>query len=235
MLDYNELFEPIDEEDPAQVDVPAVSIAERAHQEHHILFWQVRGGSSFTVDGESVRLLAGQAMWVPAGVKHEFRVGERSVLLPIFFELEDGVAPLEDVTVIRVNRSLHALMLPFMQWQSSILRPTDHGGAQILQYLGQSPAIVKNPVAADPQDNDSKASGEDEVSVTDDACITFGQWRMRNRIETAALLLQRSSRIAAVANSVGYLDVNSFGRSSENHFGVSPDEYAQYYAEQRGA
>lgn len=126
MLDYNELFEP-QGEDSLRVTVPAVSISERVHQGHHILFWQVRGGSHFTIDGEAIRLLAGQALWVPVGTSHEFSVGDKSVLLPLFFEAEDSVYPLSEVTVVRVNRRLQALMLPYMQWQSSILRPTDDG------------------------------------------------------------------------------------------------------------
>lgn len=78
MLDYNELFEP-QGEDSLRVTVPAVSISKRIHVEHHILFWQVRGGSYFNVNGEAIRLLAGQALWVPVGTSHEFSVGDKSV------------------------------------------------------------------------------------------------------------------------------------------------------------
>lgn len=228
-LDYNELFEP-QSEDALRVTVPAVSISERVHQEHHILFWQVRGGSHFTIDGEAIRLFAGQALWVPVGTSHEFSVGDKSVLLPLFFEAEDDSYPLLELTVIRVSRRLQSLMLPYMQWQSSILRPTDDGGAEILQLLEHASAIAKNPPLVEPGE-----SSDDGVSIPSEACITFGQWRMRNRIETAALLLQRSGRLKEVASSVGYLDVGSFGRSFKNHFGVSLEEYAEHYAAQRGA
>jgi len=148
VLDYNELFEP-QGEDSLRVTVPAGSIWERVHQDHHILFWQVRGGSHFTIDGEAIRLLAGQALWVPVGTRHEFSVGDKSVLLPLFFESEDSVYPLSEVTVVRVNRRLQALMLPYMQRQSSILRPTDDGGAEILQLLEHASVIAKNPPAAE--------------------------------------------------------------------------------------
>ena len=229
MLDYNELFEPQGEES-LRVTVPAVSISERVHQEHHILFWQVRGGSNFKVNGEAIRLLAGQALWVPVGTSHEFSVGDKSVLLPLFFESDEAAYPLSEVTIVRVNRRLQPLMLPYMQWQSSILRPTDDGGAEILQLLEHASVIVKNPPVAEQSE-----PSDDEVSLPSEACITFGQWRMRNRIETAALLLQRNSSIKEIASSVGYLDVGSFGRSFKNHFGVSPEEYAEQYAAQRGA
>lgn len=229
MLDYNELFDP-QGEDSLRATVPAASISERVHQEHHILFWQVRGGSHFTTDGEAIRLLAGQALWVPVGTSHEFSVGEKSVLLPLFFEAEDSVHPFAEVTAIRVNRRLQALMPPYMQWQSSILRPTDDGGAEILQSVEHASVIAKNPPPAEPS-----VSNNDKVSLPSEACITFGQWRMRNRIETAALLLQRNGSIKEIASSVGYLDVGSFGRSFKNHFGVSPEEYAEHYAAQRGA
>lgn len=229
VLDYNELFEP-QGEDSLRVTAPAVSIWERVHQEHHILFWQVRGGSHFTIDGEAIRLLAGQALWVPVGTRHEFSVGNKSVLLPLFFEAEDSVYPLSEVTVFRVNRRLQALMLPYMQWQSSILRPTDDGGAEILQLLEHASVIAKNPPAAE-----RNTSNDDEVSLPSEACITFGQWRMRKRIGTAALLLQRNGSFKEIASSVGYLDVSSFGRSFKNHFGVFPEEYAEHYAAQRGA
>lgn len=169
-------------------------------------------------------------MWVPVGTRHEFSVGDKSVLLPLFFESEDSVYPLSEVTVVRVNRRLQALMLPYMQWQSSILRPTDDGGAEILQLLEHASVIAKSPPAAE-----MSTSNDDEVSLPSEACITFGQWRMRNRIETAALLLQRNGSIKEIASSVGYLDVSSFGRSFKNHFGVSPEECADLYAAQRGA
>lgn len=229
MLGYNELFEP-QGEDSLGVTVPAVSISKRIHGEHHILFWQVRGGSHFNIGGEAIRLLAGQALWVPAGTNHAFRVGDKSVLLPLFFETEDSFCSLSNVTVVRVNRRLQALMLPYMQWQSSILRPTDDGGAEIFQLLEHASVVAKNPPVAGPSE-----PIDDEVLLPSEACITFGQWRMRNRIETAALLLQRNGSIKEIASSVGYLDVGSFGRSFKNHFGVSPEEYAEHYAAQRGA
>lgn len=97
MLAYNDLFEP-QIEDALRVTVPAVSISERVHQEHHTLFWQVRGGSHFTIDGEAIRLFAGQALWVPVGTSHEFSVGDKSVLLPLFFEAEDDF-----LSVVGVN------------------------------------------------------------------------------------------------------------------------------------
>lgn len=121
-------------------------------------------------------------------------------------------------------------MMPYMQWQSSILRPTDDGGAEILQLLEHASTIAKNPSVAGPT-----KPIDDEVSLPSEACITFGQWRMRNRIETAVLLLQRNGSIKEIASSVGYLDVSSFGRSFKNHFGVSPEDYAEHYAAQRGA
>lgn len=229
MLDYSELFEP-QSEDSLRVTVPAVSISERVHQEHDILFWQVRGGSHFAIDGEAICLLAGQALWVPVGTRHEFSVGDKSVLLPLFFESEDSDYPLSEVTVVRVNRRLQALMLPYMQWQSSILRPTDDGGTEILQLLEHASVIAKNSLSAEPS-----VISDDQVSLPSEACITFGQWRMRNRIETAALLLQRNSRIKEIAISVGYLDVGSFSSSFKDHLGVSPEEYAEHYAAQRGA
>lgn len=115
MLDYNELFEP-QSEDALRVTVPAATVSERVHQEHHILFWQVRGGSHFNINGEAIRLMAGQALWVPVGTSHEFRVGDKSVLIPLFFEAEDDSYPLLELTVIRVSRRLQSLMLSYMQW-----------------------------------------------------------------------------------------------------------------------
>ncbi|MEY8579032.1 AraC family ligand binding domain-containing protein [Corynebacteriaceae bacterium 6-324] len=194
MLDYNELFEP-QSEDALRVTVPAVSISERVHQEHHILFCQVRGGSHFKVNGGAIRLLAGQALWVPVGTSHEFSVGDKSVLLPLFFESDEAAYPLSEVTIVRVNRRLQALMLPYMQWQSSILRPTDDGGAEILQLLEHASVIVKNPPVAEQSE-----SSDDEVSLPSEACITFGQWRMCNRIETAAF--KRSPAAWAIWMSV---------------------------------
>ncbi|MDN6246509.1 MAG: hypothetical protein L0J38_08255, partial [Corynebacterium casei] len=53
------------ETDPWAISIPPVSIANRVHEEEHMLLWQVRGYTDLLIDGEPLRLLSGQAVWIP--------------------------------------------------------------------------------------------------------------------------------------------------------------------------
>ena len=60
--------------------------------------------------------------------------------------------------------------------------------------------------------------------------MTLRQWRIRNRMETAAILLRAHAGVDAVLSRVGYTNVNAFRRVFHGHFGMSPTVYAQRYA-----
>ncbi|MGO1851921.1 MAG: AraC family transcriptional regulator [Microbacteriaceae bacterium] len=245
---------PLDHPDshPWRVHVPAATIPERVHDDKHLLLWQARGRSELVVAGEPTHLIAGHALWIPANATHEFTVKENSVLLPLLFSVDQTATTLRKATVIRVDRDLRTLLLAYLQWQISIIRPTDNLGRQILALIEDDPVIVTSlpmptsePAATvaetlrfNPGDD---RTGEElaasvhasystiERAFRKETGITFGQWRIRNRMEAAAMLLQRHSSIPAVANRVGYLNASAFGRVFKGHFGMTPSEYQERY------
>ncbi|MDQ1102784.1 AraC-like DNA-binding protein [Nocardioides zeae] len=56
--------------------------------------------------------------------------------------------------------------------------------------------------------------------------LSLRQWRIRNRMEAAAVLLRSRTTTAAVAHRVGYTDLSAFRRVFKAHFGTTPGEYA---------
>jgi AraC-like DNA-binding protein len=63
--------------------------------------------------------------------------------------------------------------------------------------------------------------------------MTLRQWRIRNRMEAAAILLRSGAAADAVAHRVGYTNVNAFRRVFKGHFGISPTEYSDRYRTRR--
>ncbi|MEB4613151.1 helix-turn-helix transcriptional regulator [Leucobacter sp. M11] len=236
--------------------LPPVTIPPRVHPDEHLILWQVRGRADFRLDGAEHSLTAGRALWVPAGVVHEFRVHENSVLLPVLFPAPFTATTLLVPTRVPVDRELRILLLAKLQSQISIIRPAANLNRQILALIEVRPAHssalrmpVSRPALAvaetlrfNPGDDrtlvELAASAHASARTIQRAFqaetgASFQQWRLQNRMETAALLLRSAPSLAGVANRVGYLNPSAFGRAFRAHFGMTPSAYAQRFHRER--
>jgi AraC-like DNA-binding protein len=233
---------------PWRVHVPPVSIPARVESDKHVLLWQVRGRSDFDVDGEARRLDRGFALWVPVGTRHAFTTHANSVLLPMFFEVAETATTLRAPTVITVDRDLRTLFLAFVQSTYSIIRPHANIARQILALIEERPVLVTALpmptseaaliVAEALRFNPGDDRGVDELAESAHAStrtieraflaetgMTLRQWRIRNRMEAAGILLRARTTPDAVARRVGYANTSAFRRVFKGHFGITPSQY----------
>lgn len=235
--------------------VPPVSIPARMHDEEHLLAWQARGATSFSLDGTPHHLASGCALWIPAGTQHSLTVHADSVMLPMWFSLTDTATTLTGVTHIRVSRELRTLFLALIQSQTTIIQPAANIARQILALIEDTPrpstslpiptspaareiaeALLFNP--GDDRSVDGLAASVHSSSRTIERAFraetgtTLRAWRIRNRVDAACDLLHSTTTVEAVAHRVGYTTASAFRRVFKEHIGMTPGNYiAQYQAE----
>lgn len=238
--------------EPWRVHVPATSIPERVHRDDHLLLWQVRGNTDFVISGDPLVLPVGQAVWIPAGAPHALTVRANSVLLTLVFPLAVTATTLRQTTVVNVDRDLRTLLLACLQTQNSIIRPPVNLERQVLSLIEESPVLVTslpmptteaalfvaetlrfNP--GDDRSVEALAAASHvsyrtvERAFQKETGISLGQWRIRNRMEAAGILLRTQASVPAVAARVGYTNVSAFGRVFKAHFELTPTEYIRRY------
>ncbi|GAA4208610.1 helix-turn-helix transcriptional regulator [Streptosporangium oxazolinicum] len=241
---------------PWRIWMPAVTVPEQ-HEEHlHVLLWQVCGDTDLIVGGGGRTLTDGHALWIPVGVRHEFTVRANSVTMPLFFEAADTATTLTEPTLVTVDRDLQTLMLAYTVSWNTIIKPAPNLARQILALIEESPvlsAVLPMP-ASEParaiaealRFNPGDIRGVEKLAESvhtsvrtvermfqTETGMTLRQWRIRNRMEAAAILLRSNAALDAVAHRVGYTNANAFRRVFKSHFGISPTEYLDRYRAQR--
>ena len=218
------------ERDPWAISIPPVIIEERVHTQEHIMLWQVRGRTELVIDGAKVQLIDGQAVWIPAGAPHSLTVAANSVLLPLEFPISAIATMLDEVTVFSVDRALGTPLLAFLQSQASIICAEVNLARQILALIEQHPMVCGDDRTVKLFAELLHVSGRTiERAFLAETGLTLWQWRLKNRMESAAELFKTSDNIAAVAARVGYMNVSAFGRVFKSHFSMTPGEYIERY------
>ncbi|MFL1382106.1 MULTISPECIES: AraC family transcriptional regulator [unclassified Nocardiopsis] len=239
-----------------RVHLPPVSLDGLLEDDSHVLLWQARGDSDFTVDGEPRSLGVGHALWIPAGTPHSFTVHVNSVLLPMFFDVAVTATTLQEPTVITVDRDLRTLFLGFIQASYSRIQPNVNIARQILALIEELPVVVAALplpttesaliVAESLRFNPGDDRGVDELAESAHASartieraflaetgMTLRRWRIRNRMEAAGILLRSRTTLDAVARRVGYTNTSAFRRVFKGHFGMTPSEYVARFRTDR--
>ncbi|OSY38360.1 MULTISPECIES: AraC family transcriptional regulator [Pseudonocardia] len=237
---------------PWRIHLPPVSIAERVERDKHVLLWQVRGRSDFTVDDVPRGLRVGQALWLPVGTRHSFTTQLNAVLLPMSFEVAVTATTLSRPTTIDVDRDLRTLFLAFIQSTYSIIRPSTNIARQILALIEERPVlatsmpmpttdsalVVAEALRFNPGDERSVDELAESVHTSTrtieraflaETGMTLRRWRIGNRMEAAAILLRSHTTPDAVARRVGYVNTSAFRRVFKGHFGVTPGQYIERF------
>ncbi|HEY0188501.1 MAG TPA: helix-turn-helix domain-containing protein [Cellulomonas sp.] len=244
-----------DEFQALRLYLPPVEIPERVHDDYHVLLWQVRGdGTDLLLDGVAAFLPVGYAVWIPADVRHSFTVRANSVLIPLFFDRDATATTLRVPTTLAVDRELRTLFLAHLQATTSIIQPSVTITRQLLSLLEGRPdrqttlptpvsvpaALIAQMLRSNPGDD----RGIDELAAAvhtsrrslertflAETGLTLRDWRLRNRMEAAALLLRSTVSLPAVASRVGYTNLNAFRRAFRGHFGMTPSEFLARYTD----
>lgn len=220
-----------------------------------MLLWQVRGTADLDVDGASIALSAGSALWIPVGVRHCFTVESNSITMPLFFDSTSIATTLTATTSISVDRDLRTLMLAYSVAWSSTITPAANLSRQLLSLIEDSrvpltaPPLPTSPpartVAEALRFNPGDIRSAEELALSAHASLrtieraflaetsmTLRQWRIRTRLAAAARLLRGDTSVQAVAQRVGYTHVNAFRRVSTSHYGMSPTKYRKRFRTQ---
>ncbi len=233
--------------------IPPVTLTDMREDAMHVLLWQVRGAMDVTIAGHSRRVDAGHGLWIPAGIPHDIVVHADSVMTPLFFEVAGTATTLRQPTTVAVDRELRTVLLAYnASWQTAIQHSVDLG-RQILALIEERPVLqvalpmpesrpaqlVAETLRFNPGDTRSveelaesahTSTRSIESAFRAETGMTLRQWRIRNRMENAAILLRAHAGVDAVLSRVGYTNVNAFRRVFHGHFGMSPTVYAQRYA-----
>lgn len=240
---------------PWRIWIPETSVEDLRESEVHVLLWQVRGTADVDVEGEQRAVTAGHALWLPVGTRHGFTVHENAVTVPLFFPAADTATTLSAPTLVTVDRDLRTLMLAHSVSWSTRVRPEANLARQILALIEDRPVLstalplpsheaalmIAEALRFNPGDIRSIETLAESVHTSartierafqQETGMTLRQWRIRNRMEAAAILLRTDASPDAVAHRVGYTNVNSFRRVFKGHFGLSPTQYAARYRAQ---
>ncbi|WP_223881357.1 helix-turn-helix transcriptional regulator [Nesterenkonia ebinurensis] len=234
---------------PHRTWIPPATLSERCEQDHHVLLWQVRGNAELVIDEKPMTLSEGHAAWVPAGVRHRFTVQANSVVVPLVFSVGRIATTLNEPTIIRVGRQLHTVLLAHGVAGMTAIALEANLDRQVLSLLERSPVAatamqlpesaparaVAETLLFNPGDirtaEQLAASVHTSLRTVErefraETGMTLRQWRLRNRMQAAAVLLRTDTTVHAVAHRVGYTHVNAFRRAFKQHFGITPTHYA---------
>lgn len=232
------------------VPVPSASVRNRRHELDHLLLWQLRGSGSVTAEGRRVELAAGQALWLPAGVRHDVLVRDNSAMFPVLFDAQRADPDLDRVVVLEIDDALHGVLLALVQSQNFLLRGSATLEDEVLGLVGRRVARPVGPplprsaharqiaetLLRSPGDARSvqelAAAAHVSVRTIERAFIaetgrTLREWRREVRMEAAAARLRAGDPPGRVAAHVGYGGASAFHRAFRAHFGRSPGEYAR--------
>lgn len=246
-------------ENASLIHIPAADLPERVHTVHHLLLWQVRGLSDFSLrypgtEGWSERrLTAGHVLWLPADYRHKVHVHEDSTMLPTFYPVRSTATRLTGPTVVSVDDVLQALILAQLQMNNTAIQPEANIARQILALIEDAPE-VKDPLPTPTSEPARRIADAIRFNPGDDRTVAelaasvhtslrsiqrqfaaetgmnLQQWRTSVRVIAGAELLRTGSTLAAVAKRTGYADVSSFCRAFKAHYGVPTGEYLKRYA-----
>lgn len=249
----------VTERPPRRLRIPPVRVPERVHFGDAMLLWQARGSAEAVLNDVGYSLMAGNALWLPAGTRHELHVHENSVLLPMFFDAVGVATTMQSVTEIPVDDELRTLFLVYIQSEQTIIKPDADIARQILSTIERRPLVsTKLPMPCTPaakaiaevlrfNPGDSRSAENLAAGVHTslrtierafkaETGLTLRAWRMRNRMESAVELLRSVRSIDAVAHRVGYQDVSAFRRAFKGHYGLPPGAYVRrYFARRKSA
>lgn len=235
------------------VHIPETPVPHRVHDDGHLLFWQARGSSGIVLDGVLYPVTAGQALWVPPGVRHHGIVHAGSVLIPMLFPVDEFATTLTEPRTVTVDLALETLLLARIQLESTLIRPKSEVARQILTVVEGRPGSddrsttpttptssparrVAEMLRLDPGDprSLSELAAAAHVSVrtlqrmfVDETGTDFRHWRLQNRMASAGELLGTGAGVGAVARRLGYRDASSFSRAFRRTTGVSPSDWGR--------
>ncbi|MGO2746883.1 helix-turn-helix domain-containing protein [Microbacterium sp.] len=229
-------------------DIPAGRIDPHAHH-HAELLWVRTGMIEITIDGTALRLAAGQAIWVPAGIVHALQLEPDTVTVAVWSHSVAKPPSLSEVRVVDIpdgwgdwliHKHSHGALAadgPLLELASGLSRHADSQVRTPRLPMPRSPearavarALLRTPgsplSADDFADRESVSAKTLRRQFANETGIVFSEWRTRARVTAAAAHLAEGRGVAWARRHVGYATPAGFTRAFHRHVGIAPREYA---------
>jgi AraC-like DNA-binding protein/quercetin dioxygenase-like cupin family protein len=220
-----------------------------AHGRHHQLAWASSGVLMVDVEDRYWVLPPTLAVWLPAGIPHATAALRASVLQGIYLDAEAKAVPWTSPTVLAVSplarhvidylaaepsgladeqrRRAELLLLdvlrPVQQTTIELPMPRDHRARQLAQLLIADPT---DPRGLDALGRAVGASARTVLRLfSAETGMTFAQWRIHLRMQTAMTLLAEGQPVTSVAGRVGYASPSAFVFAFRQITGHTPAAY----------
>ena len=234
--------------------------AQHTHSRHQLMYSQ-RGVIHVSTPTGSWILPPTRSIWISGGTPHALVV-KRSVELIILWVDPDapGVPHWTDCNVVSVSPLIRELLCVCAEqpWDYPPASPSSRLAQVLLEQLKvheQAPLELpelSDPRAervaamlrADPADRRplaelASAAGASHRTIerlfATEARMSFGRWRVRNRMIAALELLAQGESVSNVADAVGYESPSSFIATFKDSFGTTPTAYFQGVDDRRSS
>ncbi|WP_291475398.1 AraC family transcriptional regulator [Corynebacterium sp.] len=217
------------------------------HDNHHVVFFAVRGTAQVDVTGSRHHLTLGQGVFVPAGVEHTADTSPTSTLTAVYIRpsaWEGVVGTVRDVTVNTATREMLILLA-----YRGISRDQRFRAQRLCLDFMAEPAtpglelpLPRNPLIQ-PITRQLLEHPEDARSLEDwawllatsgrtiarvfrtDTGMTFSEWRTVARMSSAVRLLGEGTPVGTVSRRVGYANPSAFATALKRITGRAPQEF----------
>ncbi len=225
---------------------PAAPFDRHVHDEHQ-LAWAARGVLTVSTSTGGWVLPSSRALWIPARVPHEVRACGQAVMRTLYITPERCPIRWDRATAVAASQLLAELIgrlddpaLPDPQRRRTeavvfdLLTPVEVATVDAPMPRDARAAEVARALRADPADDRSLAQWGRCVGASQrtlarlfvrDTKVSFGRWRMMNRMSAALPLLAAGEPVGRVAARVGYQNASAFVAAFRRETDVPPGEY----------
>lgn len=233
------------------VEVPVFSLSARREETQHVLLWQARGQTQFFVEGAPLTLVAGSALWLPAGTEHRFTTARNSALMPMFFDARRFASAADSPTVVTIDANAETLCLALIGSQYSLVQPSADLEEMVLGVVEAHlaapsdtamprslPALrVARSVMLNPADQRTLNDWAAELHLSTrtlerlflaETGLSWHSWRQTHRMLRAAQLLSTTElHMTDIAHRVGFSNPSAFSRAFRELHQVTPTRYRE--------
>ncbi|WP_297007202.1 helix-turn-helix domain-containing protein [uncultured Corynebacterium sp.] len=225
--------------------IPAADLRSRVNS-FHVMIWMVRGAGKLVLGDGVVDLVAGDGVWIPAGVWHRLRMDAGAVMVPVG-ELPGKVAlRRRHIRPTRFRTDARAELLYRSMVGFTALRPVSGPGVEMTDLVPETVDLraAGDPVLARLLDDAHSAETSERLLAERIGCSLesfdrrflgatgqcFEQWVIDRKMLRARILLANPDlSVTEIGLRIGYRHGSSFTRAFLGAHNVKPTEYRRAY------
>jgi AraC-like DNA-binding protein len=216
----------------------------------HQLLFPAKGALHVSIGDTLWVIPQGQALWIPAGVRHRIEVTGPAGVRSIFFRRSLSGLPGRPPRRVRISPLLREILRRTLELGT--LDPDRSDQAHLLAVLLDELATVRRPALTVRTPRDPRAARAAQAILAAPGAATtltsmarttatsartlgrlfreetglgFGAWRQQARLAQSIKLIGDGLPVARAAAAVGYLSASAFVTAFKRAFGVTPGRY----------